>query len=316
MRIQSLRQRDLGCHFVALLSCAALIASGQGQQCRADPPSPRLHSHATKPTPALIPGNQCLTTEASQLDLFEALEKQVIQARFIPLSSQRATLILSNLSDQPVDIQLPATFAAIRVLAQFGGPNGGFGQGGFGQGDQASQGLGGGFPGGNVGGGGFGNLGGGFNNNNLGPAGFGNQPGMFRLTPAQSRKLSVPCVCLEYGKPDPTPRMQYQIVPLDHLCAKPEVKELCVQLANGKVEQPTAQAAAWHLANGLSWEALQKLKQHESPLTGNIPRFTPRQLKTATELVRYCRGQAQASNIATTNAAGSALSLGSLPLAP
>jgi hypothetical protein len=40
------------------------------------------------------------------------------------------------------------------------------------------------------------------------------------------------------------------------LTDKPEVAELCKMLARGEIDQASAQAAAWHMQDGLSWEEL------------------------------------------------------------
>lgn len=107
---------------------------------------------------------------------------------------------------------------------------------------------------------------------------------MFRVEPDKSRKLKVPCVCLEHGKPDPNPRMKYQIVPIEQVNADPRVAKLCELLGEGKIAQNTAQAAAWHLANGVSWEELARMNRVESKYTGNIRFFNPMELRHAFQL--------------------------------
>ena len=54
---------------------------------------------------------------------------------------------------------------------------------------------------------------------------------------------------------------------------KPGVAELLTLLGNGKIDQRGAQAAAWHLANGMSWERLaQKRIQTVLATAGPISR--------------------------------------------
>jgi hypothetical protein len=105
--------------------------------------------------------------------------------------------------------------------------------------------------------------------------------GMMRIAPDKPTKLTVPCVCLEHGKPDPNPRMTYRIVPLEMVSSDPRVAELCTQLGNGKLPQNTAQAAAWHITDGLSWEELAAKNRVESKYTGNVRYFAPAELQAA-----------------------------------
>ena len=50
--------------------------------------------------------------------------------------------------------------------------------------------------------------------------------------------------------------MKYTIAPITALSDKPEVAELCKMLARGEIDQASAQAAAWHMEDGLTWEQL------------------------------------------------------------
>jgi hypothetical protein len=109
----------------------------------------------------------------------------------------------------------------------------------------------------------------------------GGMGGMMRVEPDKSRKLKVPCLCLEHGKQDPNPRMKYRLVPIEQVNNDPRVIELCSMLGNRKIAQNTAQAAAWHLANGLSWQELARKNRVESKYTGNVRFFNPAELQQA-----------------------------------
>ena len=50
--------------------------------------------------------------------------------------------------------------------------------------------------------------------------------------------------------------MKYTIKPLEVLSTDPSVRQICHMLANGEIRQPVAQAAAWNVANKLSWNFL------------------------------------------------------------
>jgi hypothetical protein len=167
-----------------------------------------------------------------------------------------------------------------------GGGGGGGGMGGMGGG--GGQGMGGGMGGmgGGMGGGGMGGMGGGMGGmgGGMGGMGGGGMGGMFRVNPERPGKLKVPCVCLEHGKQDPNPRMKYKIVPLEQVNVDPRVRDLCTVLGQGKVAQNTAQAAAWHIANRMSWDELAHKNRIESQYTGNVKFFNPIELQSAFQL--------------------------------
>ncbi|MEO8272143.1 MAG: hypothetical protein ABI557_20705, partial [Aureliella sp.] len=152
---------------------------------------------------------------------------------------------------------------------------GGLGGGGLGGGGLGGGGLGGGGLGG---GGGFGGAG------LVGARG----AGMFRVESGKTKRLKVQTVCLEHGKHDPNPRMKYRLVPLEQLTNDTEIHELCSQLAGGTITQNTAQAAAWHLANGLTWEYLAAKNRFESPYADDVKYFSKVELQGAWLLSRHC----------------------------
>ena len=190
------------------------------------------------------------------VELFAARDSGQIGVTLIPKDSKQANVLIENKTNKPLTVKLPEAFAGVPVLAQWGnqggfgggggrgrGGGGGFGGGGFGGG----QGFGGGMGGGGMGG--MGGMGGG----GMGGMGMG---GMFNLAPEKVGKIKVTTVCLEHGKPDPSPRMAYELKPLESFTADPKVYELCSMLGRGKIDQRAAQAAAWHLADKMSWQQL------------------------------------------------------------
>ena len=124
---------------------------------------------------------------------------------------------------------------------------------------------------GGFGGGGFGGMGGGF----------------FNLAPEKVGKITVTTVCLEHGKDDPSPRVKYVIQPIDTLTKDPRVVELCAMVGRGEVPQHAAQAAAWYLANGLSWQELATKDLFRSHFAHVRPvkYFTPQDLQLALRIV-------------------------------
>ena len=245
-------------------------------------------------------------TPDGPVPLFDAISKEWVKVKYIPLGADKANVIIENLLEDDIDLELPDAFGARHILGQLGG--GGAGAFGFGQGQGAGQGAGGGqgFGGGgqNVGGG-FGNGAGGGNfgqggqfGGQFGQGGFGQGfgagrgNGFFRVAPDKKRKLSVQTVCLQHGKPDPNPRMTYELVPLTTVNDDPAIEALCKSLSQKKVDQVVAQAAAWNIANRMTWNELAKLNRRESRYLGNERMFTKQQLATAQEFSRYVNSQA------------------------
>jgi hypothetical protein len=146
------------------------------------------------------------------------------------------------------------------VLAQFGG--GGMGGGGMG-GQAQNTGMG----GGGMGGGGMGGAGG---------AG----GGMFNVPADKVGELRVQSVCLEHGKPEPRPNMPYEVRPITSISSKPGVAEICYEMSTGRLDRRVAQAAVWHLNNGMSWQEL--ASKEIKPLIGDpYAYFSPQEMQAA-----------------------------------
>jgi hypothetical protein len=231
------------------LFCAALLFvvasySSAGAQT-SDSPQPKISNKITA------------TREPAegfkQVEFFSAMDAGQIKVRLRMEDSSEGKFIIENKTDEPISIQMPEAFAGVPVMHQFaagggggglGGGGGGLGGGAGGQGGQG-QGTGGGFGGGQ-GGGGFGG--------GQGGGGFGG--GQFNIPPGRIGRIKVNTVCLEYGKPDPAPFRTYTVIPLEKFTTDQSVIETCKMLARGEIDQHVAQAAAWNLANGLSWQEM------------------------------------------------------------
>lgn len=220
------------------------------------------------------------------IDLFEAEKAGDIRVRFIPTNATRANVLITNQTDRVLHLQLPEAIAAVPVLAQFGVGNRGAGGGQFGGNGQlggngqfggqagggATQGVGGGFDAGQGQGFGGGNPFGGGGNAFM---------GAMRVPPNKKRKIIARTVCLEHGKPEPNPKIAYQMIPVESFTDDPRIAGLCRDLAGGAIDPTAAQALAWHLSNGLSWDTLAQLNRIESRYRGNIKYFTEETLKAA-----------------------------------
>jgi hypothetical protein len=216
------------------------------------------------------------------VEIFSAQEDGKLEVKLIPKGSADCRVLIKNVSDQPLNVTLPEAFAGVPVLAQQFGANmmnnsaGAPQQLGIGNPFGRNSGLG--FPnrGGNRGGNQMFNVP--MGRNNLFPN-FGQNFAPFNVAPEKVAQLKLKSVCLEHGKPTPRPAMRYEIRPIEAVTDKAEVHELCRMLGRGEVSQRVAQAAAWHLANDMSWQELAALKKRVLPL-GRIPQpfFAPVEL--------------------------------------
>lgn len=201
-----------------------------------------------------------------QSGLFEAMEEEKVSVRLSCKSEFEGYLFVENKTDAPLTIQMPEAFVGVQVLAQFqqqGGQQQG-GQGGQGGQNQAAGGGGGGQQGGQQGGQG--------------------QQQQFSIPVATVAKVPVNMVCLEHGKRTPSQRLHYTIVRPEKYTSDPRVHELCKMVGTGRLDRASAQAAAWHIANNMSWADLANKTQH-SISSGDSPYFSRDQLITAQAII-------------------------------
>jgi hypothetical protein len=229
------------------------------------------------------------STSASGVpDLFEAEERQLVSLRYIPNDAKSAQIIVTNRTKRPLTLRLPVAFAGIPVLAQMGGMGG---MGGGNQGGFAAGGIGGG-PQTTAGGGG--GLGGqGMNGMGGGGMGMGGGGGAFSIPPEKTRTFRVPTVCVEYGKHEPSSRMPYKLTKAETFSSDPKLTYVLESLGRGELSQKVAQAAAWHIANGLTWE---KLATEKIDHAGGIPDeqyFSQAELVMAYRLVAVATDEAR-----------------------
>jgi len=202
------------------------------------------------------------------VEMFDAIDKGQIEVKLIPKDSRQSQVLVENKTDKPLNVKLPEAFAGVPVLAQAGA---GLGAGGGNRRNNNRGGGGQGF------GGGFGGMGG------MGMGGMGMGMGMFNVPPEKVGKFKVTTVCLEHGKPEPRPAMQYEIKPIDSFTDKQEVHELCRMLGSGKINQRAAQVAAWHLNNQMSFQELAAKRLRFANGT-SCPYFTPQELRAGMQL--------------------------------
>ncbi len=224
---------------------------------------------------------------AKSVDLFVGMDSGEVEAVLIPKDSTGGTIMIKNKTDKPLTVKIPAAFAGVPILAQMGGMGGGGmgggGMGGMGGGGGGMQGMGGGMGGGGMGGGGMGG----------GGMGGGGMGGMFNIAPDKVQKVKITAVCLDHGKADPNPRVPYKPVPIGDYAKDPAVAELLTLMLQGKIDQHSAQAAVWHIQNGLSWEELANKVGIKHIDGRKEPYFVAAQLERAFVAARVAKEQAE-----------------------
>ncbi len=208
---------------------------------------------------------QCTTAEAESVELFGAMDRGWVSARLIQKDESQARLVVRNNTDRPLDVRLPEVFAGL-PLAQVRGVGAQPGLVGPAQGNAGSQTTGGGI---------------GANGTNL-----------FNIPAEKVRQLKVATVCLEHGKRTPRPGMPYQIGPIESVSDEPALRAVLAALGQGYIGQRAAQAAAWHLANRMSWAQL--ADKSIERLDGTRENFFDRRdLEQAMRLVEYAPSSTQ-----------------------
>ena len=107
----------------------------------------------------------------------------------------------------------------------------------------------------------------------------------FTVPAGKTLTLRVPLVCLEYGLNEPTPRMSYRLSPLAAFSEDPRLALLLGGIASGHVTQNVAQAAAWHVSSGRSWEQLSTEVVKGAGSTPDRPVFSAAELLAARQAV-------------------------------
>jgi len=212
------------------------------------------------------------------VDLFDAMKAGQVEAKFIASNDKEARLLVANKTKEPLNIKLPEGFAGVPVLAQAGVG---------GTSTRTPQPVGGsGIGGGGIGGGGIGG----------GAA--------FNIPPEKVRNIKIECVCLKHGAPNPSANYPYEIQPIEQYTSDTTLQELLKVFGRGNLDRMTMQAAAWHVANGMSWDELAK-KQLKHIGQPPVPYFTAAQINGAMKLVAQAE---QAAKNRPAKSAGESLS--------
>jgi hypothetical protein len=116
--------------------------------------------------------------------------------------------------------------------------------------------------------------------------------GPFNIAPEKTKKVELACVCLEHGKADPYSKMKYELKPISAISDKPEVSAMLVRYGKGDISKQGAQAAAWHLQNGMSWKDLAG-KQIVDPRGLKTPFFSKKEIAEGMKLAEHAVAHAK-----------------------
>ena len=274
-------------------------------------------SHASKAIRQLT-----LDDSAPVVELFDGVDAGQFRVKLVALSAQEANVFIKNATDAPLTVQLPKAAVGVHILPQFQQfPIGNnqfnpFGNNQIGNqvGDQFGNNQLGNNQLGNPFGNGLGNvlnqgigngqaqgIGGGFQPFGNQQQGFPNQlgnglnqgmngVGLFSIPPEKTVRLKMRTVCLDYGHPDPHVGLNYELRKLETVTTDPTLCELLESFSK-RVDQDAMQAAAWHLANGLSWKQLSHLR--DAGTLGVASVFNAKTLNTAQSLVEQAEAAAK-----------------------
>jgi hypothetical protein len=252
------------------------------------------------------------------LELFAAIESGKIEAQVIPKDHTHCKLLVTNKSDKPLNLKLPDVMAAVPALAQMGlPPIGPLAPGNNRRGanrtakDHAPQALA--VPFQNP----FQNKNNNNNplmnmpnnnRNNFGNNNMGNnnrQPfAPFSIAPERVGQLKLPAVCLQHGQPEPHAAVPYLLQRIETVSTKPELVEVCRMLGHGEIRQIVAQAAAWHLANDMSWDELTHMQIKVLGSSTGQPYFTKKEIAAAKEAVGKAGDALKAQKAPVNSTAG------------
>ncbi len=232
-----------------------------------------------------------LDPDAPVVELFDGIEQGQIDVRLAVLNPYEGKVFVTNRTDKPLTVAIPKAVVGVHVLPQVGnnagngffGPNGNNNQANNGANGQA-QGV----------GGALGAMGNG-NGNGLpnAPGGMQNKfPGnnFFSIPPEKTVQLGLRSVCLNHGRPEPHANLKYRLTKVESHTTDPVLQQL-LEDYSPRTNKDVQQAAAWHLANGLSWKQLANLTEQRIPGVA-VPLFTKSQLDSARELVERAKQNA------------------------
>ncbi|TWU02928.1 hypothetical protein [Stieleria varia] len=186
-----------------------------------------------------MPVRQLSAEEGDGVCLYDAMEAEKVLVRFIAVNGGKSNVIITNLTDEPLDIRLPDAVVAVPAVIANGEST--HGKRGLSESLKVeTQAVGGAFL---------------MNGRNFKSAADGNSA-LLRLAPKKTRRLTATTVGLEFGKAVPSARVEYKLVRPESKVDDPRLMELFRQLGSNQVHPFIGQAVAWHLTDEMSWSDL------------------------------------------------------------
>ena len=127
----------------------------------------------------------------------------------------------------------------------------------------------------------------------------------FTVAPGKTIAVRSLTVCLDYGLREPTTRMPYRLVAIDTVSEDPRLALVLGGLASGQITQKVAQAAAWHVSSGRTWEQLTAEVIDRAGGDPDVPVFSAAELVAAKRVVEIAARLAAAAQPTRETAAES-----------
>ncbi len=214
---------------------------------------------ATEPKPGES-GTGPFRANAAGLDLFDAIARGKVEATLSLDNSRGGKLWLHNPGTQEITVRLPEAFAASpKQSPAYDNPPQSVGGGLLPVDESAGD----------------------DDRRRLGEPPVGRR---VTVPPEGSSDLRVVTVCLDPELPPPSPGVEYDIRPISDVTNNPAVAELCRMLAEPHTDQRAAQAAAWHLHNGIGWGLMAAWRSPRPGATFQPQYFTARQIRLGKRL--------------------------------
>lgn len=188
---------------------------------------------------AASPPRQSSAGEGEGVCLYDAMEADQVSVRFIAVNGSKSNVVITNLTDERLDIRLPDAVVAVpaaKANSETSNPK----RGRRGLSTVESQSVGGAFL---------------VKGRGSRSAADGSSS-LLALAPKKSRRITATTVGLEFGKAVPNARVDYVLVRPESKVDDARLMELFRQLGSNQVHPFIGQAVAWHLTDDMSWNDL------------------------------------------------------------
>lgn len=241
--------------FVLIAVAATGLSIASEPQTKTDSAQKKKKDESTIPGPGLSPAE----SRQKGLDVFQAAKEKKVEAKLVQQSERGGFLLLRNVTGEQLNVRFPDAFVGVNVIGN------GTAQQVGGRGTAQSTGI-------AV-----------TSGQSSRVARNEETPDVFAIPAGETIRLPITSVCLEYGKPTPTPKLRYVIMPVEQFSNNPVFHKLLPLFTKTKISQRVAQAAAWHVSNKLSWTELSSILNPRSSIP--VPLFTANDLRLARALV-------------------------------